>query len=108
MAVAPLNFGAFAGALLIGNFGDGHINGYNATTGKFVGTMQYAQSTEGLRGDLTIDGLWSLRVGGSDNGKNGYSNVLYFTAGPNGEQDGLLGALTPDGIYGTPPYPFPK
>jgi uncharacterized protein (TIGR03118 family) len=108
VALAPQNFGALAGALLIGNFGDGHINGYDPTTGKFIGTMHHAQTTKGLQGKvLAIDGLWSLRVGGANNGKNGYANALYFTAGPNGEQDGLFGALTPDGLYGTPPYPFP-
>ena len=70
--------------------------------------MHHAQSTKGLQGTpIAIDGLWSLRVGGADNGKNGYANALYFTAGPNGEQDGLFGALTPDGLYGTAPYPFP-
>jgi uncharacterized protein (TIGR03118 family) len=108
VALAPQNFGVLAGALLIGNFGDGHINGYNQTTGKFIGTMHHAQSTKGLQGKpVAIDGLWSLRVGNDHNGKNGYSNALYFTAGPNGEQDGLFGALTPDGLYGTAPYPFP-
>jgi uncharacterized protein (TIGR03118 family) len=108
VALAPQNFGALAGALLIGNFGDGHINGYDQTTGKFIGTMHYAQSTKGLQGKpVAIDGLWSLKVGNDHNGKSGYANVLYFTAGPNGEQDGLFGALTPDGLYGTPPYPFP-
>jgi uncharacterized protein (TIGR03118 family) len=108
VALAPQNFGLLAGALLIGNFGDGHINGYNPTTGKFVGTMHHAQSTKALQGaPIAIDGLWALRVGGANNGKNGYANALYFTAGPNGEQGGLFGALTPDGIYGTPPYPFP-
>jgi hypothetical protein len=88
--------------------GKGHINGYNPTTGKFIGTMHHAQSTNGLQGKvLAIDGLWALRVGNDHNGKNGYGNALYFTAGPNGEQNGLFGALTPDGLYGTPPYPFP-
>jgi uncharacterized protein (TIGR03118 family) len=108
VALAPQNFGALAGALLIGNFGDGHINGYDQTTGKFIGTMHYAQSTKGLQGKpVTIDGLWALKVGNDKNGKGGYANALYFTAGPNGEADGLFGALTPDGLYGTPPYPFP-
>jgi uncharacterized protein (TIGR03118 family) len=108
VALAPQNFGALAGALLIGNFGDGHINGYNATTGKFISTMHGPQTANGLQGPiLAINGLWSLRVGGANNGKNGYANALYFTAGPNGETDGLLGALRPDGLYGTPPYPFP-
>jgi uncharacterized protein (TIGR03118 family) len=105
VALAPPDFVALAGALLIGNFGDVHINGYDPTTGKFIGTMHHAQSANGLQGKvLAINGLWSLRVGGANNGNNGNATALYFTAGPNGEQDGLFGALTP---AVTPPYPFP-
>src|SRR5205814_8663233 len=29
LAVAPSNFGAFSGNLLVGNFGDGHINAFD-------------------------------------------------------------------------------
>jgi hypothetical protein len=102
------NFNAGTGALLIGNFGDGHINGFNATTGAFIGPMHYGQSTPGFQGKpVVIDGLWALKVGNDHNGKSGYANTLYFTAGPNDEADGLFGALRPDGLYGTPPYPFP-
>src|SRR6185437_3388450 len=31
IALAPANFGKFSGDLLVGNFGDGHINAYNPT-----------------------------------------------------------------------------
>jgi len=41
---------------------------------------------------LVIDGLWSLTLGG---GKNSDSNTLYFTAGPDGETNGLFGTITP-------------
>jgi uncharacterized protein (TIGR03118 family) len=108
VALAPQSFGKLANALLIGNFGDGRINGFNATTGAFIGTMHYGQSTPGFQGKpVAIDGLWALKVGNDHNGKSGYANTLYFTAGPNDEADGLFGALRPDGLYGTPPYPFP-
>jgi hypothetical protein len=50
VALAPGNFGALADALLIGNFGDGHINGYNAMTGKFINTMHGPQTPNGLQG----------------------------------------------------------
>jgi hypothetical protein len=84
------------------------INGFNATTGAFIGPMHYGQSTPGFQGKpVVIDGLWALKVGNDHNGKSGYANTLYFTAGPNDEADGLFGALRPDGLYGTPPYPFP-
>ncbi len=41
---------------------------------------------------LAIDGLWTLTLGG---GRNSNSDTLYFTAGPNGETDGLFGTITP-------------
>jgi hypothetical protein len=42
---------------------------------------------------LAIDGLWSLLFGNGGNG--GDPKTLYFTAGPNGEADGLFGAIDP-------------
>ena len=41
---------------------------------------------------VTIDGLWSLSVG--NNGGGGSSQKVYFTAGPDGESNGLFGVLT--------------
>ena len=35
VAIAPANWGAFGGALLVGNFGDGTINAFDATAGNF-------------------------------------------------------------------------
>jgi len=40
-----------------------------------------------------IDGLWGLAFG--NGGKAGRPGTLYFTAGPNGEGNGLFGALDP-------------
>jgi uncharacterized protein (TIGR03118 family) len=89
VALAPANFGALAGSLLIGNFGDGHIDAYNPNTGAFIDNMRDPQGNA-----IAIDGLWTLRVGVG--GNNGNPNTVYFTAGPNGEQDGLFGSLTPN------------
>ena len=70
LEIAPPSFGSFAGDLLVGNFGNGKINAYNAVTGAFEGTL------DGLGGDpLVIDGLWGLTVG--NNAGGGLSNVLY-------------------------------
>jgi uncharacterized protein (TIGR03118 family) len=55
MAIAPANFGPFAGALLVGNFLDGKVNAFNATTGAMLGTLN---DTTG--NPITIPGLWSL------------------------------------------------
>jgi uncharacterized protein (TIGR03118 family) len=88
VAVAPGSFGALAGSLLIGNFGNGHINAYNSTTGEFIDKVRDSHGQA-----IVIDGLWSLRVGNGGNG--GDPNKVYFTAGVNGEKDGLFGAIAP-------------
>jgi uncharacterized protein (TIGR03118 family) len=79
LAIAPNNFGKFAGALLVGNFGDGHVNAYDPVTGNYIGA---------LRGDdnrVVIDGLWALRTG-----PNG---TITFSAGPADESHGLVGSI---------------
>jgi uncharacterized protein (TIGR03118 family) len=88
VALAPGSFGALAGSLLIGNFGNGHIDAYNAANGEFIDKIRDPGGQA-----VVIDGLWSLRVGNGGNG--GQTDTVYFTAGPNGEQDGLFGAITP-------------
>ena len=85
---APAGFGRFAGAVLIGNFGNGRIHAFDPGTGKFLGPV-----VNSIGQTILIDGLWSLSVG---NGKaGGDPNAVIFTAGPNGEKDGLLGSLVP-------------
>src|SRR5262249_55758326 len=91
---APASFGAFAGAILIGNFGDGRIHAFDPGTGKFVGTV-----TNSLGDEILIDGLWTLTVGNGAIG--GDEGTIYFTAGPNGEKDGLFGNLIPT-VLGAP------
>jgi uncharacterized protein (TIGR03118 family) len=87
IALAPFGFGGASGALLIGNFGDGRINAYDPVGGRFLGQLR------GMRHKpITIDGLWALEFG---NGVIGTQQTLLFTAGPNDEQDGLFGELTP-------------
>jgi uncharacterized protein (TIGR03118 family) len=88
MTIAPSTFGAFGGALLVGNFGDGKINAFDPSAGTMLGTLQ---DTNGNA--ISIDGLWALIFG---NGKNGGDqNTLYFTSGPDQEQHGLFGSLAP-------------
>jgi uncharacterized protein (TIGR03118 family) len=87
MVLAPATFGDFSGDLLVGNFGDGHINAYNATTGAFAGTLKGFKNHP-----VVVDGLWGLAFG---NGVTaGDTNTLYFAAGPNHEGDGLFGKIT--------------
>ncbi len=87
LALAPTSFGAFAGDLLVGNFGDGRINAFDPTTNAFVG-----QLLDQTGNPITIDGLWSLTPG--NGGSGGNASELYFTAGPDGESNGLFGVLT--------------
>ena len=42
VAIAPPNWGAFGGALLVGNFGDGKINAFDLKTGNPLGTLNDA------------------------------------------------------------------
>jgi len=90
VALAPTGFGELGGALWIGNFGNGHINAFDPETGKFLSKVR---DPEGQA--ILIDGLWTITFG-SNNGNGGSANTLYFTAGPNGETDGLFGSLNPN------------
>jgi uncharacterized protein (TIGR03118 family) len=83
---ASFAFGRFSGDVLIGNFGDGQINAFDSD-GNFRGTLR-----DGKGKPVAIDGLWTLTLGG---GRSSNSDTLYFTAGPNGEADGLFGTITP-------------
>jgi uncharacterized protein (TIGR03118 family) len=87
LALAPADFGAFSGDLLVGNFGDGAIHAYDATTGDPKGQLMNADGKP-----IMIDGLWALRFG---NGTFGSPNSLVFTAGLADESHGLLGEITP-------------
>jgi uncharacterized protein (TIGR03118 family) len=93
MAIAPANFGPFAGALLVGNFTDGKINAFNATTGAWLGTLNDATGNP-----ITIPGLWSLDFGGGAQGED--PGTLYITAGIGGgpnndpvQSHGLLASI---------------
>ena len=88
MVLAPDGFGKFSNRLLIGNFGDGAINGFDIRKGKFKGQLAGVD-----RKPIHIDGLWGLAFG---NGQlNQPTNVLFFAAGINDEADGLYGRIEP-------------
>jgi uncharacterized protein (TIGR03118 family) len=83
---ASFAFGRFSGKILIGNFGDGHISAFG-NDGQFAGQLQNAHGQP-----VAIDGLWTLTLGG---GRGSSSDFLYFSAGPNGETNGLFGTIAP-------------
>ncbi len=87
VAVAPAGFGSLAGDVLIGNFGDGHINAYTAT-GTFVSAMAVNSG-----GTVAIPGLWAL-VFGDGLTSDKPATTLFYTAGFADQTDGVLGTIT--------------
>jgi uncharacterized protein (TIGR03118 family) len=85
-ASATSDFGALAGALLVGNFGNGRIHAYNATTGAPMGQLVDPDGEP-----VVIPGLWALQAGNGGNG--GDKGTIYFTAGLDHENHGLFGSL---------------
>jgi uncharacterized protein (TIGR03118 family) len=92
VALAPSGFGAFGGALLIGNFGDGFINAYNPSSGAWLGALFKDDGNP-----FSEPGLWAIDFG--NGGSGGKTGALYFTAGIAGpgavEDHGLFGSLLP-------------
>jgi uncharacterized protein (TIGR03118 family) len=86
LALAGASFGKFSHDLLVGNFGNGHINAFDPNTGAFLG-----QLTDQQGHPIIIDGLWSLMFGLG--GQAGNPNQLFFTAGIHNEADGLFGMI---------------
>ena len=91
LARAPLGFGKFGGAILIGNFGDGRINAFD-NHGNFLGTLRRPNGQP-----IVINGLWSLMFGAFTGAS---PEDLYFTAGINDEKDGLIGELSLASAHG--------
>jgi uncharacterized protein (TIGR03118 family) len=91
VAWAPATgFGRANGELLVGNFGDGHINAFvQRPWGQWLPDGQ-------LRGPdhrpLAIDGLWGIAFGNGT--ASGPTTSLYFAAGPDHTQHGLFGTVT--------------
>ena len=92
LALAPADFGQFSGNLLVGNFGDGHINAFDLERFEGNGELQQRGQLHAADGPpIVIDGLWALAFG---NGASaGPTNALFFTAGPFDEEHGLFGKL---------------
>jgi uncharacterized protein (TIGR03118 family) len=83
LTIAPSGFGSFAGDLLVGNFGNGWINAFDATTGASLGWLPMPNGNP-----LVINGLWGL-----DNGPG--TKTITFSSGPDKQMHGLLGLITP-------------
>jgi uncharacterized protein (TIGR03118 family) len=103
LAIAPPSWGKLAGSLLIGNFGDGRINVVRPDKdhefdGDFAGQLRNSETGK----TLAIPGLWTL-LRGTDpvpatatspaSAGTGGANSIWFSAGIDNEQHGLIGVL---------------
>ena len=87
VVVPPAGFGAFAGDVLVGNFGDGVLNAY-MPAGTFIDSVKDAGGNV-----ITNLSLWDLVFGGG--GAAGDANTLYLTAGGMAEMHGVFASLVP-------------
>ena len=71
--------------ILIGNFGDGHINAFN-TDGAFLGQLRKSGNP------IVIEGLWGIAFAPATSTAIDHSR-LYFAAGPDDETHGLFGFI---------------
>ena len=103
VALAPLDFGVFSHALLIGQFAGSETTGFGGTiaaydlaTGAFLGNVR-----DSANNILSIPGIWAISPANSASA-NSYDTIaaspagaLYFTAGPDHGSGGLFGYLEP-------------
>jgi uncharacterized protein (TIGR03118 family) len=76
IAAAPGNFGPLSNTLLVSNNSvNGTINGFDPTTGKFVGTIKDENGKP-----IVLNNLWGIAFGGG-NSSNGATNELFVTVG---------------------------
>jgi uncharacterized protein (TIGR03118 family) len=123
--IAPASFGAFAGDVLIGNFGDGTIHAFDPTSGAFIGTvladsslaflgdtLGFPRDSLGFRPDsagvrpLAIPGLWGLAFTDPNAAPRDLGNLGDFipSFGDHDKQDRLVFAAGIDdethGLFG--------
>ncbi|HEY0790478.1 MAG TPA: TIGR03118 family protein [Chthoniobacterales bacterium] len=98
LAQAPGDFGSASHKLLVGQFGSGEILIFDPVTGRFAGKLHGKGENA-----VQIQGLWGISFGSgtapapatASVQPSGPANVLFFTAGVNGEAGGLFGTLSP-------------
>ena len=87
LTLASSDFGAYSHDVLVGQFGSGEILAFDPATGRYLGKLMGANNQP-----IQINGVWGLSFG---NGLGaGSATSLYFAAGINSEQGGLLGKIT--------------
>jgi uncharacterized protein (TIGR03118 family) len=92
VAIAPSSWGRTAGSLLVGNFGDGRINIIAKDGHGYAGHVTGQVHDKATGKPFAEPGLWGLLPGTATTGG---TDALWFAAGINNEQNGLLGVLRP-------------
>jgi uncharacterized protein (TIGR03118 family) len=103
IALAPSNFGPLSNTLLISNNSvDGTINGFNPTTGQFVGTIRNERGRK-----IILNNLWGVAFGGGTT-NNGPANTLFVTVGQGigtNELAGTFASIVYNPVLGFNPPP---
>ncbi|NBE93005.1 TIGR03118 family protein [Nonomuraea sp. KC401] len=87
LTAAPKGWGQYAGALLVGNFGDGTVHAYKS--GRHLGALRLSDGKP-----IVLPGLWDLEPGTA---ATGGEKALWFSAGIDGAKHGLIGVIAPQG-----------
>jgi uncharacterized protein (TIGR03118 family) len=91
LAIAPAAWGNLAGSLLVGDFGDGRVNVIPSNGAGGFDDHNATQLRNAATGKkLSIPGLWSLTAGTA---AAGGTDSMWFSAGIDNEQHGLIGVL---------------
>ncbi|MBF8187444.1 TIGR03118 family protein [Nonomuraea sp. K274] len=95
LTAAPKGWGQYAGALLVGNFGDGTVHAYQR--GRHLGSLRKADGKP-----IVLPGLWDLQPGTA---ATGGESALWFSAGIDATKHGLIGVIAPKGTKVTSAAP---
>ena len=87
LTAAPKGWGQYAGALLVGNFGDGTVHAYKS--GRHLGSLRTSNGQP-----VVLPGLWDLEPGTA---ATGGESALWFSAGIDATKHGLIGVIAPQG-----------
>jgi uncharacterized protein (TIGR03118 family) len=83
-------FGPLSGTLIVGNFGDGRLNGYAKDASGVWQHVDQLRDANGLA--VSVSGLWGIAFG-KDAPNNGPSTTMFFAAGIQDETHGLFGTI---------------
>jgi uncharacterized protein (TIGR03118 family) len=86
IALAPADFGTLGKLLLIGNVGDGRINGYDPVTGRLTGTL-----SDPTGKPVALPGLRGIAFG--NDAHNQPHDTLFYTGGTNNDANGAFGRI---------------